>query len=704
MKRFMMLAALFGAMTLGACVDNEESQSVTDIRDAKTEELKSLAALNNAQAEAAKIAANAEAALKAAEAAYQQALAEQVAAQTALLEVEAQLAAIKVELKGAELEAKLAELEALKAEYNQRITEAQAAIAKAEAQLEIDLAKAEYDLLVAQKDVLDATQDLEAAQKINYMSLYNAYSMAISNLNNAKGWLVSAQKRYTAVEEDILAGEEAAAETIESYKEVIAETEEQIALYQTRVDAFAEYVTLTDEELEAKIEEKEAEHFPLYTNYMLARQAYNDYFEANPLPKFPEDVKNYENYMNNWCNAFNNNNGAFGPWQYCTDVEMNPLVFVENEEMRAIGYYLPNADPYYEDFYPVFEFNNVAPYASEIVEVEYTFEGCEDVETATYRKYAPAEGWVINETNFNAYLKMWGQKLEEHWSKTNMDRFQKQLDEMVKKANSTEKGSEGEFTAYKTAVADYVKAKEERDVAQKEVDKTYNAYWDVYDAVKDPMNPTEAETKALDEAWAIYEKSVETWRKADEKFYSAEETLNETRMLKEWVEEDIKNVESWIADLKEEYEIRKGDYEDACAAYEYIKESATIAADEKTYEEWNNYYAELVASDEYVTLVNAVHEYNEIIAEIEALKEAYAADDDYESVVNLWTDQIEQLEANIEYYNEQIADLEEQIADPSHEETLASLQEAIEMAKLRVAAAQKAADEAKAKLDAALAE
>ena len=61
--KFMIIAALLGALTFGACVDTEESSSVTAIRNAKAEQLKSVATLNNAkaQAEAKKIAAEAEA-------------------------------------------------------------------------------------------------------------------------------------------------------------------------------------------------------------------------------------------------------------------------------------------------------------------------------------------------------------------------------------------------------------------------------------------------------------------------------------------------------------------------------------------------------------------------------------------------------------------------------------------------------------------
>ena len=72
-KKLMMVAVLLGALSLGACVDNDESASVEAVRNAKAEQLKGAAALANAQAEAEKIRANAEAKLKEAEAAYQDA-------------------------------------------------------------------------------------------------------------------------------------------------------------------------------------------------------------------------------------------------------------------------------------------------------------------------------------------------------------------------------------------------------------------------------------------------------------------------------------------------------------------------------------------------------------------------------------------------------------------------------------------------------
>ena len=76
-KKLMMVAVLLGALSLGACVDNDESASVEAVRMAKAEQLKGLAALANAQAEAKKITADAEAALKNAQAEYQKEMTEE---------------------------------------------------------------------------------------------------------------------------------------------------------------------------------------------------------------------------------------------------------------------------------------------------------------------------------------------------------------------------------------------------------------------------------------------------------------------------------------------------------------------------------------------------------------------------------------------------------------------------------------------------
>lgn len=132
-KKFMMAAVLLGALTLGSCVDDNESASVTAIREAKAAQLSALANYQQAQADAEVILANAEAKVKEADAAYQAALAK-------IKDLEAQ---------EKELELKKAQ-ETLETDIEAAKTKAQALLVQAQAELEA--AKAE---LITASDAVD---------------------------------------------------------------------------------------------------------------------------------------------------------------------------------------------------------------------------------------------------------------------------------------------------------------------------------------------------------------------------------------------------------------------------------------------------------------------------------------------------------------------------------------------------------------------
>lgn len=116
-KKFMMAAVLLGALTLGSCVDDNESASVTAIRDAKAAQLSALATLYNAQAAAEAVRADAEAAFNKAKANYQQAKADATAAETTFLTEKYKL-----------------ELEKIAAVYDAKIAEAKKEAALADKQ------------------------------------------------------------------------------------------------------------------------------------------------------------------------------------------------------------------------------------------------------------------------------------------------------------------------------------------------------------------------------------------------------------------------------------------------------------------------------------------------------------------------------------------------------------------------------------------
>lgn len=172
-KKLMMVAVLLGALSLGACVDDNESASVTAIRNAKAAQLEALASYANAQAEAELILANAEAAIKAAQAAYEEAMAK-------LKDLEAQEKEIEVQKLQATLETDLAAAQA----------QAEAELIAAQAQLE--QAKA---ALIAASDQTDmATQAkiqnlINAANAIMYGGSY--YVMTSNFDENSNSWTTS---------------------------------------------------------------------------------------------------------------------------------------------------------------------------------------------------------------------------------------------------------------------------------------------------------------------------------------------------------------------------------------------------------------------------------------------------------------------------------------------------------------------------------
>lgn len=189
-KRLMMVAVLLGALTLGACVDDNESQSVTDVRNAKAEQLKSIAAMNNAEAQAKLVYANAEAKLKEAEAALKQAQADKEAAEAKIKDLEAKLAA---DSYNAKLTAELAKAEQEKAAADAAIASIKGEAEKYQLQLQARIAELQKDLLIAQGKLTDqqdetASAEMRRLEKLakNYGTLLYSYTEEQNNLANLK--------------------------------------------------------------------------------------------------------------------------------------------------------------------------------------------------------------------------------------------------------------------------------------------------------------------------------------------------------------------------------------------------------------------------------------------------------------------------------------------------------------------------------------
>ena len=189
MKKLLSLV-LICAMGFGmiSCVENEESQSVRDIRDAKAEQLKALAELSRAQAQAEIITAEANAAYKAAETAYKQAQADEI------------------ENRVAEAKAKFAyEIEKIKAEY-------------------------EAAMLKAMKDAKGYEQEILKMANDKIEHLYTVYSGYVANLNTANRNLLNKKIDLGRVEAALVDITEAANKEIEDNTALIEELEAKLAI------------------------------------------------------------------------------------------------------------------------------------------------------------------------------------------------------------------------------------------------------------------------------------------------------------------------------------------------------------------------------------------------------------------------------------------------------------------------------------------
>ncbi len=260
MKRFMMVALLLGALSLGACVDDTETQSVTDVRNAKAEQLKAAAALataqaeaakaqaeaqkalaeaqaeyQKAQAEAAKIAAEAEAALKKAEAAkaeaeaaVQKAKAEQIAAQT-----EAEKALAEANLKKALADAENAQALAdqAKAQAEQAKAETEYWAAKYMADIELLKMQTEAEIARLEKEIAEAKNAIKDSNDDRIQQLFNNYTTAVSKLNTLKNNLISRQYSLASLESGYATAEVTNEQDIARYEKQIADDEAQIEAY-----------------------------------------------------------------------------------------------------------------------------------------------------------------------------------------------------------------------------------------------------------------------------------------------------------------------------------------------------------------------------------------------------------------------------------------------------------------------------------------
>ncbi len=272
-KKLMMVAVLLGALTLGACVDDNESQSVTNVREAKAEQLKAIAEQAKAEGEAALIRANAAKAIAEAEAAYK-------AAETAAKELENEQAKLALQKAQATLDM---EIEAAKIE--------------AEAQLQ----KAQAALETAKADLIAALDKVDAAEKLRIQELVTKADNVLQLLQSARDAKLSATAQIAKLNAELIGTKEYVANQTKMYEGWIAEQEALITEYSKY-----EATIKTKEEAEKAYHEAYASQVALENTfneknvaYQEAQRAYWDKSNLQGQYEFAQKVGNeYWSYYN----------------------------------------------------------------------------------------------------------------------------------------------------------------------------------------------------------------------------------------------------------------------------------------------------------------------------------------------------------------------------------------------------------------------
>ena len=255
------VAMLVGSIGLASCVKNIESQSVTDVRNAKAKQIESVAKLNEATAQAEVIKANAEATIAAAQAKLLEAQAKQAEATAALIQAQAELQAVNIQIQLVKLEeekvilqAKKAELQKLIAEYEASIALAEAQmqeylnrLANAEAQAEIDALKNQAELLKQEKRLADAAASLEDELRARVTTVWNNYSTAVNNYNTKSVELVKKEAELAKLQAKAVDNREI------TYDEIVAQ-EAKIARLEEELEVMEEYLEMTSDEIKELIE------------------------------------------------------------------------------------------------------------------------------------------------------------------------------------------------------------------------------------------------------------------------------------------------------------------------------------------------------------------------------------------------------------------------------------------------------------------
>lgn len=270
-------------------MDDNETASVSAVREATAKQLKSVAAMNRAEAEATKALAEAEVALMQAKTAAQKASAEYKQAEAERKKKEAELIELRKEGQSItnQQHQALLEEELVKLEKEQLNTQKE--LARIAAEMQAAEITAQAALITAQENLLRAQQSLRVseaaleeaktaaereailAQQRALDGLASKYSTAVDKLIQAKSSYNAAVSQLALYENDLI--------SLQQFKEKqIADNNNLIVEYQAQIDAYKTYQNYTEDlqALRNKKSELQVKQNLLKDDYYAAKRTYND--------------------------------------------------------------------------------------------------------------------------------------------------------------------------------------------------------------------------------------------------------------------------------------------------------------------------------------------------------------------------------------------------------------------------------------------
>ena len=344
---------LVGAVSLASCVKSVESQSVTDVRKARAEEILSQAELNKANAQAAVTLANAEATLSAAQAELAKANALIAQAEAKKIEAETELVKIDAQLKTVQVEQERVELQIKQAELQKALAEAEAAVAQAELTKqrianELELMAQELELAKSQ----NALALLEAQiQMENYIKAQDeAERAALQDIANkyiaASDQLMTLQMQYNAILLEITEVEARIKTPEEVWAKEIAEKRAELARVEMKIAAIQKYAKVSPEEVEAYLDAARLALMDAENVYQDAVKEVNAKREAyiaidSTTPEYTQNWYKFQNFVSSYvgtASEYNDETEVFEYGFYDANGEFVALWNYEDTKFEYVSY------------------------------------------------------------------------------------------------------------------------------------------------------------------------------------------------------------------------------------------------------------------------------------------------------------------------------------------------------------------------------